>query len=62
MRTYEEHCSFFVLGVKGEQSVRLKNASRRNCLVNFGGQDNALQAPEAANEQPAARQSICRNG
>ena len=25
MRTYEEHCSFFVLGVKGRQWVSLKN-------------------------------------
>ena len=34
MGTYEEHCSFFVLGVKRRWWVSLKNDPERNRLVN----------------------------
>ena len=38
-RTYEEHCSFFVLGVKRRPRVSLKKGPERNRLVNLRKMD-----------------------
>src|SRR5882757_4415000 len=46
--TYEEHCSFFVLGVKRRRWVSLKNDLERNRLVN---RTRPWRVP-AANERP----------
>jgi len=36
LRTYEEHCSFFVPGVKGGVWLSLRSAPKRNRVVNVG--------------------------